>query len=286
MLKVKKIYIDSRFKTEDSKSHTDFAYDIGTTCFMEDGTSYYMDDVNIPNSWYSVEQGVNSKLYIRFVFEADIYKNADYIIDVPSDVYDGDTFTNILKILVSHIADTFLTIVYDPNRNRLCITCSGSITQFRIMTDKDLRDPATQWGKDNASIDMPNVTITDYDNLGSINEVIKNYGRSITYTRGVTYYSGYLDFLRYNNIYISGNIGEYQTIGPKGQMTIIRKVPVTAGSGFVKNDRVVNKHDLLGGDKTTLRTIHFTFHDAWGKIINLNGGHVSLSLVFTNTPQD
>ena len=50
MLPVKKIYIDSRFKTDDSASHTDFKYDLGTTFNMPEGTNYSVDDVNIPNS--------------------------------------------------------------------------------------------------------------------------------------------------------------------------------------------------------------------------------------------
>ena len=46
MLPVKKIYIDSRFKTTDSKSHTDFKYDLGTAFTMPDGKHFYVDNVN------------------------------------------------------------------------------------------------------------------------------------------------------------------------------------------------------------------------------------------------
>lgn len=67
MLPVKKIYIDSRFRTPDSKSHTDFKYDLGTAFNMPEGAHYYMDDVNIPNSWWSVEQDINSKLYFIYL---------------------------------------------------------------------------------------------------------------------------------------------------------------------------------------------------------------------------
>jgi hypothetical protein len=65
MLPFKKIYIDSRFKTSDSASHTDFKYDLGMSVNMPDGAHFYVDDVNIPNSWYSIEKGMNSKMYIR-----------------------------------------------------------------------------------------------------------------------------------------------------------------------------------------------------------------------------
>ena len=71
MLTTKKIYIDSRFKTSDSVSHTDFKYDLGMSVNMPDGAHFSTDDVNIPNSWYSVEQGVNSLLYVRVLFALD-----------------------------------------------------------------------------------------------------------------------------------------------------------------------------------------------------------------------
>lgn len=81
-------------------------------------------------------------------------------------------------------------------------------------------------------------------------------------------------------------MGNFDTLGPGGQQTIIRKVPVTAGSGFVVNDRVVSKHDILDCSKLTLRTLEFRFHDAFGNTINFNGSHVSFSLVFTSIKED
>ena len=74
------------------------------------------------------------------------------------------------------------------------------------------------------------------------------------YSQINSYYSGLLDLFRYNNIYISSNIGGYQTLGPKKlQRTIVRKVPVTAGSGMVINDRVTGKHEILDCSKKRYR---------------------------------
>ena len=68
-------------------------------------------------------------------------------------------------------------------------------------------------------------------------------------------------------------------------MTIIRKVPITSGSGFVVNDRVVGKHDILSCNKVSLRTLDFRFHDAWDNTTK-DGCHVSFSLVFTSIKED
>ena len=45
MLPIKKIYIDSRFKTSDSASHSDFSIDLPQTFLMPQDKGFYIDDV-------------------------------------------------------------------------------------------------------------------------------------------------------------------------------------------------------------------------------------------------
>jgi len=286
MLTTKKIYIDSRFKTSDSVSHTDFKYDLGLSVNMPDGAHFYMDDVNIPNTWYSVEQGMNSKLYVRVLFVLDEAGIKDYIIDIPSDVYNSESFTLMIKTKLTSVVGDFWQVVYDPNKN--CMNISSTyMLYFQFFTDDDLRNPATNWGKNNANAGDTSIIIQDLMHLGSINEVIKNYGASPHYTQTNHYASGFLDMLRYNNIYISSNLGVYQTLGPRPrQQTLVRKVPVTASSGNVINDRVVGKHDILDCSKISLSILSFRFEDVYGNTINLRGCHVSFSLIFTTLVED
>ena len=115
----------------------------------------------------------------------------------------------------------------------------------------------------------------------------EKYGMSPRYNPSMPYSSGFLDMLRYNTIYISSNLGIYQTLGPRPrQQTLIRKVPVTARNGNVINDRVVGKHDILDCSKIHTSVLHFKFEDVYGNTINLNGCHVSFSLVFTTVVED
>jgi len=279
MLPVKKIYLDSRFKTSDSKSHTDFKIDLGQSYYFPDDTYFYVDDVNIPNSWYSVESNSNSRMYVRYLHTyQEGYK--DVIVNIPSEVYNGESFITAVSAVLNAEAANLFTVVYDPNKNTLNISLNEGIC-FQIFSDDELRFPETDFGRGALGVDV--------HNLMSINEVIRNEGKTgvYNYNGSKNYVSGYLDFLRYNNIYLSSpNVGNFNTHGPMGQQTIIRKVPVSAGNGFVINDRVVNKHDILDCSKATLRTVEFRFHDAYGRTINLNGGHVSFSLVFTSVKED
>ena len=117
MLTNKQIYLDSRFRTSDSKSNSDFKIDLGNSYYMPNNTSFYMDDVNIPNTWFSVEQGQNSKMYVRYV---DLGKNhglKDFKADIPSNVYNGDTFIAAVKTDFEVEAPGKFRITCDPNRN-------------------------------------------------------------------------------------------------------------------------------------------------------------------------
>ena len=62
MLPIKKIYIDSRFKSSDSVSDSDFKIDLPSTYFMPENTVFYIEDVNVPVSWYSLDQTRNDRL--------------------------------------------------------------------------------------------------------------------------------------------------------------------------------------------------------------------------------
>ena len=66
MLPIKKIYIDTRFKSSDSRSDSDFKIDLPTTLLMPEDTGFYIDDACIPHTWYTVETGRNDKLHFGF----------------------------------------------------------------------------------------------------------------------------------------------------------------------------------------------------------------------------
>ena len=66
MLPIKNIYIDSRFKSSDSASHSVFKIDLPLTFLMPEDTRFYMDDVCIPHSWYPAETGRNIRIVVAY----------------------------------------------------------------------------------------------------------------------------------------------------------------------------------------------------------------------------
>ena len=60
MLDIKKVYIDTRFKTEDSISHSDFLIELPRSLNVPDNTICYITDVVNPVSWSTIDARNNN----------------------------------------------------------------------------------------------------------------------------------------------------------------------------------------------------------------------------------
>ena len=89
MLPIKKIYIDTRFKSSDSVSHSDFHIDLPTTFLMPEDTGFYIDDVCIPHSFYTIETNVNDQLQY-------VYNNSTRTVTIPEGYYNITTLATAI----------------------------------------------------------------------------------------------------------------------------------------------------------------------------------------------
>ena len=62
MLKYKKVYIDSYYKVSGTSSR--FTTDLPETVQLEDNMLCQIHEVSIPHSWYSVQKGVNDRIFL------------------------------------------------------------------------------------------------------------------------------------------------------------------------------------------------------------------------------
>ena len=65
MLPIKKIYIDNRHSTADSKSTSDFKISLPNNITLPSSTAFYITDITVTVSWYTVEAGKNDVIYVR-----------------------------------------------------------------------------------------------------------------------------------------------------------------------------------------------------------------------------
>ena len=77
MLEVKQIYSDTKFKTEDSKSDSDFTIELPKTINIPDDTVAYINDIVLPVSWTTIDER-NNNLYYSIVHYPDAAYDTSY----------------------------------------------------------------------------------------------------------------------------------------------------------------------------------------------------------------
>ena len=92
MLPCKKIFIDTKHKTTDSTSNSNFRWELPETLSLPHNIIFYVDDVCIPHSWYTIETNINDKLYLM-VCPTDVDADGDgiayKIVTIDPGIYNG-----------------------------------------------------------------------------------------------------------------------------------------------------------------------------------------------------
>ena len=60
----RRIYIDSRHRTKDSESNSDFYVELPYPCTVLKGTRCYIDSICLSHTWNTVQTGINDRLYV------------------------------------------------------------------------------------------------------------------------------------------------------------------------------------------------------------------------------
>ena len=94
----RKIYIDTKYKTKDSVSNSDFKIELPETVLLPEKCKAYLDEICIPHSFYTIEAGINDKFYLHASTTAANPPLDYWIITIPSKTYTGaDLATELTK---------------------------------------------------------------------------------------------------------------------------------------------------------------------------------------------
>jgi hypothetical protein len=106
-LDIKKIYIDSRFRTSSSKSETDFSVELPRSFNVPDGVVAHIDDIVIPVSWSTIDER-NRNCYLAFASGGALVER-NFTFD--SKNYDGFTFA---AALTAKLTEAIIGFVITP----------------------------------------------------------------------------------------------------------------------------------------------------------------------------
>jgi hypothetical protein len=306
MDKVKKVYVDSRFRTADSASNSDFRYELKEALDLPDNTVCYVDDITIPHTWRTIDSH-NNKLYMIFKTfylsgggesQTVEYTYDGYVLIIPEGNYSGATLAAEIQNQLNNFAVNFdFVVTYNIARGTISIQATidegfASTNAFIVPNDFQV----VTWQAEGTNYQWKNregvVQAIDINSLQSINNAVLRVSSDteIDYTHITaqsefyrTFESGFLDLLSVHNIYIHcPNLGHFNSVGCRGENSIIKKVPVSSSFGYLILDSVVAPHDKMDVSRQTVKTIEISLRDVYGTVINLHGASVSFSLIFVS----
>ena len=280
-LPVKKIFLDTAMKTPDSRSNSDFKVSLKESFTLPENCVFYIDDVCLPHAWYTVETGVNDRLFVFITndFPVDSRPEVGATINLTPKIYTGaDLAAEISAGLnaagPASYATPLFSVTYAASTHTISIAAQYSDLLFRVLTSEDL---ATNMGGlwPGSSFDPKN----PQDINGPI--LKQTEGTSATSGFSTPFTSGTLNLQPIRSVYLySPNLGSFHTLGPNGEASILKAIPVSAPPNHMIFDQVMATNDYLDCSRQTLRTLEFQLRDVNGNLVPMHGSHWSFSLVF------
>jgi hypothetical protein len=249
---------------------------------------FYIDDVCIPHSWYTITENINDKLYL-LVGTSSGSISYPYTITLAYGNYTPQTLVTEIQSKINaqtvnlEAGTSVFQVTYNTLTNDISIQINSSSTLsstygFYILTSNDLK---TKLG---GRFTLPYNTQFPHD----CNEVIGNYlGDNDFHSTTDIWNKGQVNLQPIRNVYMhSSALGNLSNIGPDGSQTVIKKIPVTAEFNSYIFDQTVLYNDYNSCSGQTLKKLDFQFKTSKGEVIDLNGLNVSFSIVFCRAQPD
>ena len=281
-LPIKKIYVDSKHKLSTSASNSDFKVELKESYLMPEGAVFKICDVCIPHSWTTIMTGINDKFYfyVSNTNPISTRPQTGYIATLDAENLSGTEFaTKLASAMNTEYGSNVFSVAYNVLKQSITISTSVSNMTFKIMTENDIKTKLDgDWpnGLDN--------TPTDYDankpNDINTNMLKLNSGNAPLNTHSVPFESTFINLQPIRNLYLtSPNLGNYNTVDLRGDRTILKKIPVTAGFNQMIFDNVAYD-DYLDCSRQLIQTMNFRLQDGLGNMVPLGGTYISFSIIF------
>ena len=275
-LTYKKIFIDSKYRNEQSKSSSDFSIELNENLELPDDTRLYITDISIPAVWKSTEVGFYEYLYVM-VFNSDIlvknfrvylgnkiYFSEQLCFDMVEGINNNTTNLSAGGIFVYSYSSATRTVEMKVK--------DGLPYTIKIPTDTELENYVNGiWDNVSAS----------YDNRKpvSINYLLSNF---VPTNPIATWTSSYLNLVPFRYVFITSNaLSDYHYSAPNSySSSIIKKVLCTEQLGGIINDNQAPHHeDFINVGGRNLKRLDFKITDKTGTVMNLYDIPVQFALL-------
>ena len=274
----RRICVDSRFRTADSASSSDFWIQLPYPVQVEKGSLMYIDGICLSNSWPSIRQGVNDIIYIQ-----------EHVVGAAPDnitVYlqEGTYTAHTLKteILTRLNAATLLpgTYTLDLDNGKYTFgNTSIQATQGRALIFSKEHVDNTAFMKTFFGSGYSGASCTEMIGLFT-NPMLADGSAYIHSTQSLT--GSFVDMVRHKQLFIHApGLGETSTMNLSGNTDIVRRVLLGgSGQGDVVTDTLsTGLSSISFSTDTTLQHIHFQIKGYDGLIIPMSNHEVSWEIV-------
>ena len=238
-LPIRKIYIDSRHRTDDSQSTSSFKIQLPQTYRMPDNTGFYVTDVCIPHAWRQIEEGMNNKLYYAYRQVNGTWINFCRTINIG--VYTNtDLADEINRVFNLDFGIWPRMITYDETNKGISFT-NTAFFPIKFFAIRDL-DSVTNWTQD--------FNGGTFCSCASVIGVVK----TTTIQPNETTLFSPIKSQAIDNVYItSPNLVSFDTVSYFSN-NVVKKSPIASRYGFMIVDPYTAPNDFLDCSGRTLNT--------------------------------
>ena len=278
-LTYKKIFIDSKYRTPQSRSSSDFSVELNENLETPEGTKLYVTDISIPAVWKSTEVGFYEYIYVM-VFNGDtlvknfrhwignkIYFAEQLAFDINEGMNNNTTDLSEGGIFVYSYSSATRTVEFKVK--------DGLPYTIKIPTDEELENYVNGiWDTGQSNYDNRNIV--------SINYLLSNF---LATSPIATWTSSYLNLVPFRYVFITSNaLSDYHYSAPNSySSSIIRKVLCTEQLGGIINDNhSVHSEDYIDIGGRNLKRLDFKITDEKGTVMNLYDIPVQIALLLSH----
>jgi len=281
-----RIFVDSRFGEGPSN---DFRFTLARPVELREGSVGVIDQVILAHTFETVMTGFNDRLYLA-------WQDGDYTL-APGPVFvpQGPLTCRVLTVaphsyninsMASHL-QTILRAEADDDNILVMTHLSGTrllfsqsvgtdkIRDYFILTHEELRHGVgmgadTVWNGPTFDRNDPQDVGLTIGLMKGLNRKLENQGNSILI-------GDIVSMTCYRQLFLHSHFGTTESIGPRGENTIVKSIAVTGQLGDVileKNDTNVDAIRL----PTSLSQLHFSLRDVFGRLVPTSNQPVALSI--------
>ena len=266
-----KIFVDSAFRV--SGSFSNFTFQLPRPLDVQKQYRAMVDQVHIAHTFPTITAN-NRALYLEEEYEdpqnppARITRQRKVLL--PERQFSGDQLATQLQSALqtgTNIPGGAYTVTFDSDQGKLSFAIAGGSAVVRLLPMEFLlRDPSYFTGYLGESV-------VEHDDAGSVINLFGNVRKAFAHTDSAPLVLGHMSALPFHILFLhcdQGLGGFEDAIGPRGNGTILRSIPVTTAWGQMLHDLSLNPHDFTQINKGQMQTFKFRLTDKHGRDIPLD----------------